>query len=48
MDAAQLLVSDDHPLALELVSLRTAVARYQVKLGNLSGDLPFSSYSSTY
>lgn len=29
--AIELNVTEDHPLALELASLRTAVARYQVR-----------------
>lgn len=39
MSAVELTVNNDHPLALELSSLRSAVDRYQVKLGNLGGDI---------
>ena len=39
MSAVEFAVNDDHPLALELASLRAAVDRYQVKLGNLGGDI---------
>lgn len=39
MSAVEPTLNDDHPLALELSSLRAAVDRYQVKLGNLGGDI---------
>ncbi|KAI0957902.1 hypothetical protein AcW1_006144 [Taiwanofungus camphoratus] len=48
MDAAQLLVSDDHPLALELVSLRTAVARYQHEAHAASVKLQRHSLETTH
>lgn len=44
MSAVELTVNDDHPLALELASLRAAVDRYQVKLGNLGGDITLHQY----
>ena len=45
MSVVELAVNGDHPLALELASLRSAVDRYQVKLGNLGGDITFTSIS---